>query len=436
MPSKRIQPPKKIQAAAARPQGSLFDEVIEAGVEYLRTGQTTILKARLRPKALSIFAPLTATAATENLCAIQHVVSFLTDIASGEREVERVKDVAECFATAVQDKFDIALSGFGGSPIGFDTISKIKRAYWRARGAKFSHHTHSNPTHEVIRINDIPFAESVYPALLSRRSNDFGKTIIVEDVQWSDIGAALLNQKLDVALYNGSLRAQLKGVETLFARRLIYRSAPLIRYVGYEIIRRTHSEPSDFKLAVPWKSDFDEVVRQHIRKRGGLKLRSRQVQVDDIAYLNSADQVLEHVVDGKIKYGIVGGLQSLYAQKQFVNVPSPGTKFGITVQSSLDNLDIPEANCYFWVAVERRDEAKRLLSAMTTLWNELAVREWEKVVNDPSHTIQNDLVEIVNLHPHRAFVDDFQMLHELITRHDRRIGEVVPYRCELVELPT
>lgn len=427
---------------AIRPQ---FNAALNFCVAYLRsqgsrTAEQKKLHASLKPLATSLFGASAAPTAAnsqrrENLQAIQRIVELLTDISESHDELQRAKDVVDVLTGIVQESFGKELDGFGGA-VGFDTISKIKSAFWSRRAKKLSTDNRSSSTHRVIRINDIPFAESVYPALLSRASNDLGYSILVEDVAWSEIGAALYNQKIDVALYNGSLTTQLKSVETLFDRKLLYKSAPLIRYEGYEIIRCSPyaGKIGLGKLGVPWKSDFEEVVKSRLKK-GPIRFQrlGATISLNDLVYMPSADEVLEAVVDGKLEFGIVGGLQAEYAAKQFPWLKSSSRTLKIKGQT-LNLLPTEKANCAFWVAVQRRDEAVSLLSAMTTLWNELVVRGWEHAINASVNAIQDELVSIVNEHPHRSYVDDFSALRALITKHDVNVGKIIAYECNPVEL--
>ncbi len=390
----------------------------------------------------------------ENLHALQSIISFFVrgTEASEIKALGRIQTMTDTIIAVIQRQFGFELPGFG--IITFDTISDIKRAYWSARAEKTLSRDELKRPHHVIRINDIPFAESVFPALLSRNSELLGYSVVVEDVPWSDVGAALYNGRIDVALYNSALLTQLKSVETLFKHKLIYSSDPLIRYEGYAVIwRRPKNVEMTGKIGVPWKSDFSDVVRENTI-RGSIRIKTHprpgshsafvtqpRLRAKNVVFKSSADEVLQAVVDDELEFGVVGGLQARYAEKQFPKYGPNKTSFYVRTIGYLNMKDVlavapdSKADCKFWVAVNRRDEAATLISAMTTLWNELVVRGWDAASNDLDDKLRWNLVDIVNGHKHRSYIDDFPMLQKLIKDHDDGVGKEVKYTPPRLETP-
>jgi hypothetical protein len=327
--------------------------------------------------------------------------------------------------------------------IDFVTVSDLKQAYWSARRRRTQRQRPRHPTHRVIRINDIPFAEAVYPELMSIYANELGYTIeVIPNIEWSEVGAALFTGRIDVAIYNGSIKNRINEFATLFDHKIIYKSEPLFRYKDYIILENTASG-DELSFGVPWKSDFEDVFREHWsepKNDSDLVSYLTGVVYNEVVdparklpklpvtmrYCDSADQALQRVIDGHMRYCLVGGLQARYADSQFggrsdkVKLLQLGHLNRATQGSEDDHVR-------FWVAVDRKDQADTLLHAMAAIWNSHVVRQWDRIARSTTSTtsgidvFQDKLVELVNAYPHQAFVKNFGELTSLVRRHDTKL---------------
>ena len=361
---------------------------------------------------------------------LQSMISYFVASAFDAPSLGRVGDLVDIVAEVLQARLGDSVRGW---TISFETLSALRQCYWDARARKTARRIERNRTHRVIRINDIPFAEAIFPTLMSWHSDRFGYSIVIEDVPWSEVGASLINGRIDVAIYPSYIKAQMGSIETLFDRQSIYRSEPLLKYRDYPVIRNTHPRVGLSKLGVPHRSDFDPVLH-HSAKNGCIHFRKSwrersSISVpSDIVFCKSADEVVARVVNGELEFGLVGGLQARYAVSQFGQSIRPGKPGKVELCTNLNGPD-DDGDCFFWVAVNRRDEAEMLVGAMVALWNELVFHGWQEVLASdganeasdkpaiPSPQVQ--LVEMVNAHSHWSFVKDFDELRSLIVTHDR-----------------
>lgn len=455
--ARKRQSPNHFQDFTAQPPAPKFDSILETCVAYL-SGEITQerLFAMLRKPVSAVFSKRTRDSLKEepdrkaNLRALQSLIGFLVAISRSHKELNLVHDIGESIVAIIQEDFGRPASGFG-MEINFSILSELKAAIWTSRApGVFRPPITVNKTLKIIRINDIPFAESVYPVLLSRKANDLGHSIIVEDVEWTDIATALYTKKIDVALCNGPLKKQLANVLTMAGHRLsdiknVFRSEPLMRYQHYPIIRRSKCQgTAQGKIGIPSNSDFEDVANQPQYLRNGilvvpLKKNGDVIEFPNnkIVHMQSADDVLAHVVDGQLEYGLVGGLQARYATTQFAqrvaakSSPKSDNHFCVEQISSLTD-ETKDEGCRFWVMGKSRTEAAKLISIMVTLWNAQVGAGWKLACSDTDPDFQAELVEIVNCHRHRAFIKNFQMLKDLIDFHDDIFSDI-PTSC--VQVP-
>ena len=278
---------------------------------------------------------------------------------------------------------------------------------------------------------------------MSIYANELGYTIeVIPNIEWSEVGAALFTGRIDVAIYNGSIKNRINEFATLFDHKIIYKSEPLFRYKDYIILENTASG-DELSFGVPWKSDFEDVFREHWsepKNDSDLVSYLTGVVYNEVVdparklpklpvtmrYCDSADQALQRVIDGHMRYCLVGGLQARYADSQFggrsdkVKLLQLGHLNRATQGSEDDHVR-------FWVAVDRKDQADTLLHAMAAIWNSHVVRQWDRIARSTTSTtsgidvFQDKLVELVNAYPHQAFVKNFGELTSLVRRHDTKL---------------
>lgn len=359
--------------------------------------------------------------------ALKGIISYLVAMAHSRSRIHNAAHLMEAISKALQNRMETSVVGYG--TITFKMISELRQTYWTARrnksiaDSRYSPSVISHPSFPVLRINNFPFAESIFAELMSLHAGELAYKIDVVDVPWSEVGMALYTNRIDVALYNGWVTDQIKGIEYKFDRKLIFRSEPLYRYKTFPIIQSLTENSAPPKICVPWKSDFEFVVRDNITQESN-GIRAFRIEptgdcldpVRDINYCTTADEALEQVIIGKAKYCIVGGIQAHYACHHFSE--------RIRMCTGIDWRSAPygaKGNAHFWVAVDRRDQAQKLIASMVTIWNDHVARGWARVGNSNDLSMQrtrNALVEFINAQPHRVFVNNFEDLKKLISDHD------------------
>lgn len=382
------------------------------------------------------------------ILALENLIRFLVALAWGDRrrtldrtpEVDeetkprdaRIKDIGrltDLIANLVKKR--LAISDSCRSEL-FTTMARLKQAYW-SKKKDLNGPLPRHPAYNVLRINDVPFAESVFVELLSHLASEAGYVVEVQNVAWSDVGMALHTGRINVALYNGSIIHQFPGIAHRFGRKLIYASNKLYKYQHYPILRAVEKTPRALNhIGVPFNSDFDDVIKTN-RDGKRLSLRTprglRWVRVDDITYCDSADEALDSVVSGKLKYCIVGALQSDYAARQFPAMVEeigqvdrlPPAKDPKRKRMFQKIRDEDQGIVRFWAAVDRRDEAERIIGTMLAIWNNHVLRLWEKIGHGMKINVEKDedrLLDFINAQPYRVFVDRFGSLKLLIDKHD------------------
>ena len=178
--------------------------------------------------------------------------------------LRRVEKLADVVANLLSEQF--AETHFREGNIDFARISLHPARLLVGSPTQNAMATTTPPTHRVIRINDIPFAEAVFPELMSLYAHELGYTIeVVSDIAWSEVGAALFTNRIDAAIYNGSIRSNIENFRGVFDHKIIYESAHLFSYSKYVILESPNPQESiRHSFGVPWKSDFEDVVNQHL----------------------------------------------------------------------------------------------------------------------------------------------------------------------------
>ena len=356
--------------------------------------------------------------------AIRALIGYFVSSAASDNELLLVEELTNRICSATQKSLGRNLEGW---PVCFQNLAEIKQSYWDARASRVMHDIARNRSHRVIRINDIPFAEAVFPALLSWHSNDNGYNVLIENVPWSEVGEALLTERIDVAIYPEYVTSQIKSIRLLFPEKMILRGPPLLEYRRYPVIRNTGLVEHPGRIAVPRHSDF-ELVIDEAKSRGYLDLtkgaaRGSRIRVGSgIDWHHSADAVMAAVINGKVEFGLVGALQACYATTEYERGIRDGEHFKVELCAVL-NRSSPN-DCYFWAAPKKTNMAdgKKLLSAMTSMWNRQVVEGWKnlssKHVSDDDLKAQSRLVAMVNSQSHCSFVSSFEQLQDLIKSHD------------------
>ena len=372
--------------------------------------------------------------------AIRALLAYFVSSATSEHELGLVQELTNRICSATQRSLGSNLEGW---PVSFQNIAQIKQSYWDARASRVMHDIARNRTHRVIRINDIPFAEAVFPALLSWHSNDNGYNVLIEDVPWSEVGEALFTERIDVAIYPGYITNQLKSIRQLFPEKMVVRGSRLLEYRRYPVIRNTGTVEKPSKIAVPRHSDF-ELVIDEAKSRGFVELRTgtekgRRIRVGSgIEWYHSADAAMADVINGKIEFGLVGALQSCYATTEYARGTLGGNHFKVELCGVL-NRSSPN-DCFFWAAPRKTNKADgcKLLSAMTSMWNKQVVDGWKNLANysvsAAEQRAQSRLVALVNSQSHCSFVSNFEQLRELISGHDVGFDRPVTDICHRVSL--
>jgi hypothetical protein len=362
------------------------------------------------------------------LTALTALSRYLVDTNRDPDRLIHISTIINTFASEIKKRMGDRVE-YGG--IHFETIAQIKQAYW---SAKEGHRVRERAEQEaawqtsceIIRINEVPFAESVFTKLMQGHHGELGYVIQVVNIKWSEVGNALRTNRIDVALYNGAIKSQLAGIAHRFNdRKLIFPSHKLYRYKKYPVLAST-LKGVPMKISVPFNSDFEFVIRENVR-RGKLVLpdRRRLAFSYDIFFSDSADAALADVVDGRAKYCIVGGLQEHYAIKEFGKSASPVHIKRIGYMDRRNNKD--DAFARFWVAADRREEGKDIIDAIVAIWNHSVVQEWSRIANptDPDKKVlHEELIEFINARKHLAFISNFNVLSDLIRNHDDALKQV------------
>ncbi len=372
-------------------------------------------------------------------------IDYLVATAETPEEVKLVGDIVSQIVDAIFDESKLNDSKYGRySPqfgyLNFTTVTMLKQTYWEARqrkilNSKIPSRRRPGSTDKLIRVNDVPFAEAVHPELIARYAPHLGYTIdVVRGIDPSEIGTALYTNRIDVAFYNGSIKKQFRGLSKRFEERLIFHTGILFHYQDYPILQNptvTAANTSAFKkIGVPGRSDFEDVIASHRGRKSRFfnlplksllsqKSRNLVIEESDIVYLSSADEALERLTNGELQYCITGGLQGEYASKKF------GSRAHLLgyLNGAKSHTERDDNGARFWAAVQSRHQAEALLYPMIEIWNEHVVGRWAGIVSGLGSEMRNfreDLVTLVNAGDHRAFVDDFDMLNELITRHEHK----------------
>lgn len=414
--------------------------LLDRCLDYLQTGQTltvedvkALLPARTddsdnergEQKAGAIFYE-----------SVRAMIAYLASIADMEQQ-RRVREITELICRAAQSSFGEYLNGWR---VSLHSISKIRQTYWDSLRAREIPELIPNDVGRVVRINDIPFAEAIFPALLSSETRN-GLSVVIEDVEWPDVGRALASGRIDVAIYPTQIREQLRNVSVERRRGSLYRSAPLLAYRDYPVIRNTGAVVEPSKLAYPRGSDFGNVIRDN-SVQGSLSLVSGNgstfdVTLDKFLY-RSADEVMARVVDGRVEYGLVGGLQAHYATRHHGSGTNLGLPFTIEVYTQ---LNLKRANsAYFWTMAQCQEEADYIINLMIDQWNELFVMNWPDLGAEGLQVPANirksreKLLTIVNCQSHWSFVDDFADLRTLINEHDANLENRVNHGARFVHI--
>lgn len=115
----------------------------------------------------------------------------------------------------------------------FSGITKVRQHLWKCRVAR---KPDVEVVHDTVRINDIPFAESSYLYLMQHEASRVGIELVIQPIPWSEVGAALLTNSIDVAIYNQAIDNQLGGLSRSTSCSGLVRTGALFRYDNYPLI--------------------------------------------------------------------------------------------------------------------------------------------------------------------------------------------------------
>ncbi len=336
----------------------------------------------------------------------------------------------------------------GGQKIDFEEVCSIWQMYWSMRHSLAHIKPERHRAFPVLRLNAIPFAESVFTELIRLGANQHAVTVeVVNDLKWPDVGVGLLSGRVDVALYNTAIMQQLlaaKHHSDRYARKLVFRSSRVARYQTYYILERKdgYSTEEQPVLSVPWRSDFQQHINIMARNSDdgspfleiSNSTREKILKLDirtQIRFCDSADEALALAIDKEVSHCMVGGIQHEFAINQFGNM--------IHLYGELTyNSDAAETgeDIHFWVAVDRKEEAENIIKTMVAIWNNEVADRWMRLGGGGSsnESIEKEhLLTSVNSQLHTVFVNDFECLRSLINKCNASL-ELVDYNYHPITL--
>ncbi len=306
----------------------------------------------------------------------------------------------------------------------FDDVTNVRQAYCNKQQSKDAD---IHRVHRTIRINDLPFAEGVFIYLMTQYAHEYGINLKVERIPWQDVGAALLTNRIDVAVHNETLKTkQLVGLHRIANNRILYHTDNIFQYKKYYLLGRK-SVPNTNSLhikitgnnksrvAVVLNSDHENVFRHWWEEKSKKNRKIKKGAEDVWLPVSTPDAAVAAVVDGKADYCFAGGIHKEYSLREFRKIFTTSNKeHSLTLK---DNIDI---NISFWSVSSRKTDSKILLNDIVTLWTEV-FNQWNSVKHSEDQSVkelQKSCVAYVNGRPNKAFVKDFKELQKLIDEHD------------------
>jgi hypothetical protein len=368
------------------------------------------------------------------------MITYFVTVAMSDEEIDRVEALTLSICEAARMRFGATVSGW---LVNFRTLAALRQSYWDARSFRRERQLKLRRSDPVIRINDIPFAEAVFPALFAWYGGLNGYTVLIEDIPWDEVGPALVVGRINVAIYPEFLKSQVLPVRNKFPDRLLVRSEPLLEYHDYPVIRNSGPVSKPGHIGVPTGSDFDLIASDLLAsghfEAVDMRGPQRVIVKGKIHKYKSADEVLARVADGELEYGLVGGLQGEYAKQQFGKNVAGGAGPLLSVCAFL-NPRQPNP-CYLWAAPTTIPQGEKLLKPLIALWNEAVMGGWRNLstieANEDSDESdlpkqRRELVAMVNSQSHCSFVEDFQQLNSLVRHHDANLGERVKDEISMI----
>ena len=242
----------------------------------------------------------------------------------------------------------------------------------------------------VIRINDLPFFESIYLRALVEAAR-IQRNIKIEliKVDWSNVANAFQNRSIDVAVYNETLLEQIDASQVS--------SIDLLEYKGYFLFGKKgmpapHRKSRRLeKICVVKNSDFEAIGRA---KYGTERLHF--VDNSDKAVLGLLDDTAEY------DYVIVGGIQSQFLRDNFSDQVSEWSPFrGI-------------ANTQIKMWFDRRDsKIDTHLELIQTLWSEIL-----QSFKNENYEWNKEHIKYINQRSSAACVESTDGLTKMKTEHN------------------
>lgn len=297
----------------------------------------------------------------------------------------------------------------------FEIITDLRQAYWSGRKPK---PITTKNTHKTIRINGLPFAESAYIYYLSECASELGINLEIIDVPWNEVGLALLTERIDIAVHNDSLlREQLPNHRRLAQNRILYCSDTILEYKNY--FRLTHKVRDNIKkpcIALVIDSDHHLVFIEWLNENRETFLNDINYPLDQyksnddlILPVSNPDLAVAEFLDGGVAECLVGGIHNKYLCKEFNS------------EVNSRNLDrtLP-INVFFATLVNSEKNARNTLLDIISSWRQVE-KNWKWIRNgmlDEVVELKKRIVAHVNRQPHRAFIPNFDALHDLLAENN------------------
>lgn len=301
----------------------------------------------------------------------------------------------------------------------FLCIAALRQAFWENLQPM---PRNTNKTDRTIRINGLPFAESAYIYYLSECASDFDVNLEIIDVPWNEVGLSLLTGRIDIAIHNKSLwENQLPIYKKLAQNRMLYRSESIFQYHFY--CRLCHKDKGRIKkncIAIVKDSDHCSVFKEWTKVEKNLTSFLSSINYpnpdaakpgcDYILPVSSADAAVAAFLDEGIAECLVGGIHKHYIKSEF--------------NSEIDTIiltGLPSTEIYFTTLANSAKLAENNLADVISSWKKV-VNDWDWIKNglpEETQALQIRILAHVNRQPYKAFISDFNQLHDLLSQDNK-----------------
>lgn len=347
--------------------------------------------------------------------------------------------------------------GRGPDPlIRFTDLADIEQAYWNCNVLE-----QPNPlaAHRTVRMNALPFAESVILHRMVSLARDQGINLELVEVPWDHVGRALLTNRIDIAFYSKAIAKQLRELKHELEGRILYRSSKTAMvYHRYYLLRRNpklypNTGLPRFKVAVVANSDHETVleylltspstaIRKKLRRIG---LPVGRFNVKDLeCVVSNPDDAVEHLVngDGGVTHCLAGGIHYQYIKNHLAHCIDDGDTVRVckdAFKAPADEGQFPTELRFFTVSRSSKDAAE-FLRPIAAIWSAFD-QDWNHLRHgmDGNQELKKRRIRCavhVNRDPKKVFVSNWPELRDLITDHNqffRDIGD--PEKVDLEKKP-